>query len=70
MLDASAFDQINFKFNAKSEDGKEATELTFNRADFVQVEGLTAEALFKMAVFNKIEVEPDLSVKKELSLKY
>jgi hypothetical protein len=36
----------------------------------VHVGGSAGEALFKMAVFNKIETEPDISVKKELSLKH
>ena len=70
LLEKSAFGKINFKFHGKSEDGKDTIELKFNHVNFVQVEGPSAQALFKMAVFNKIEAEPDLAVKKELSLKH
>ena len=71
MLDnQAAFDDLKFTF--KSEEDPEThqkVELEFTAANFKKVEGCSAEALFKMAAFNKIEKSQN-EAKVNLSIKY
>lgn len=71
VMPAASFEKnLSFKFSSKASEGLDAIDLSFSKADFVEVEGEAAEALFKMAVLDQIRSEPSTDAKKQLSLKH
>ena len=54
IIQASELSNLKFQFKTLEANSQEALDLEFNQADFTQVDGEAAEALFKMAAHNKI----------------